>query len=451
MSVDLSRAQVIAQLPEKERRKFYAALSDDEVRLLQWEWRHFWARPKQLMPALGGWDTWFVMSGRGFGKTRSGAEAIRELVMVHGYRRIGLIARTAADVRDVMVEGESGLLSVFPPWFRPRYQPSIRRVTFPNGAIATTYSGDNPDQLRGPQHDALWCDELAAWRYEDSWDQAQFGLRLGLQPVTIVTTTPRPTALIRKLADPALAAPVPMPGKRVVLTVGSTYENSQNLAPSALQKFRDKYEGTRLGRQELAAELLMDTPGALWRLALIEHSRRRSHPALVRIVVAIDPPGSHGTEAAEAGIVVAGLGADGHGYVLDDVSINGTPAEWARAAINAYHQYEADRMIGEVNNGGDMVEYTVQATVESHEDRVAFKQVRASRGKAARAEPVSALYEQGRVHHVGAFPELEDQMTTWVPGDKSPDRLDALVWAMTELMVAEEEEGPAIVRVKGWW
>ena len=329
-----------------------------------------------------------------------------------------------------MVEGESGILAISPEWERPRYEPSNRRLVWPNGAIATTYSAEEPERLRGPQHDAAWCDEIAAWRYPEAWDMLMFGLRLGPDPRVVVTTTPKPIKIIRELiADPT-----------TVITRGSTYDNRANLAPAFLQQIVRKYEGTRLGRQELNAEILDDVPGALWSRALIEETRWQVHrntPDLVRIVVAIDPAVSTGEDADETGIIVAGKDADGHGYVLADQSGRYAPTEWARAAIGLYRQYKADRIVAEVNNGGDMVEATVR-TVDAN---VSYAKVHASRGKVMRAEPVAALYEQHRVHHVGAFPTLEDQQCGFAADfDRasagfSPDRVDALVWALTDLLV----------------
>lgn len=379
----------------------------------------------QLAPP-GDWSTWLVMAGRGYGKTRTGAEWIRDQVENHGRRRIALVGRTAADVRDVMVEGESGLLAVSPPWFRPHYEPSKRRLTWPNGAIATTYSGDKPDQLRGPQHDAAWCDELAAWRYPESWDQLLFGLRLGDDPRVVVTTTPRPVKHIREMVNES----------STVITSGSTLENAANLAKPALERLLKKYKGTRLGRQELEAKLLDDVPGALWTHTLIDEHRRNSFPDLVRVVVAIDPAVTDDEGSAETGIVAAGVGKDGHGYVLDDLSLQASPAGWANEAISAYHKFKADRIVAEANQGGDMIEQTLRSVLGSA-TMPPYKKVHASRGKLTRAEPVSALYEKGQVHHVGAFAELEDQMCTWVPGEDSPDRMDALVWALTELLVKD--------------
>ncbi|ADU50161.1 hypothetical protein Tmar_0036 [Thermaerobacter marianensis DSM 12885] len=405
-----------------------AELSDEEAEALLYDWR-FWARPKQLPPE-GPWRIWLILAGRGFGKTRTGAEWVREQVERHGRRRIAIVGRTAADVRDVMVEGESGILSISPPWFRPVYEPSKRRLTWPNGAIATLYSADEPDLLRGPQHDAAWADELAAWRRPEAWDNLMFGLRLGPDPRVVVTTTPRPVKLIRDLLnDPTC-----------VVTRGSTYENAANLAPAFLEQIISRYEGTRLGRQELYGEVLDDVPGALWQRKRIDELRVREAPELVRVVVAIDPAVTSEEGSDETGIVVAGRGVDGDAYVLADRSCRMSPDGWARRAVKAYYDFDGDRIVGEVNNGGDLVE-TVIRTVDP---KVPYKAVRASRGKAVRAEPVAALYEQGKVHHVGTFDHLEDQLCQITPdgyqGAGSPDRADALVWALTELMLEDYAE-----------
>jgi phage terminase large subunit-like protein len=293
------------------------------------------------------------------------------------------------------------------------------------------YSGDEPDQLRGPQHDSAWVDEIAKFKYpQDTWDNLEMGLRLGKDPRVVVTTTPRPIPIIKKLlADPMTA-----------ITRGKTTDNLQNLSASFIKRVVARYQGTRLGRQELEGELLEDTPGALWTRDLIEAGRIKGIPGhapavppMQRVVVAIDPAVTAGEDSDETGIIVAGLGRDGHGYTIDDCTLRGSPAVWARAAIVAYYRWHADRIIGEVNNGGDMVEYTIR-TIDPN---IAFRAVHATRGKMLRAEPVSAIYEQGRWHHVGMFAQLEDQLCDWQPGDKSPDRLDALVWAATELMHLE--------------
>jgi len=343
-----------------------------------------------------------------------------------------------------MVEGESGMLAISPPWFRPKYEPSKRRLTWPNGAIATTFSADEPNALRGPQYDGAWTDELAAWRFdEDAWDNLQFGLRLGKNPRVIVTTTPRPTPLVRKLiADP-----------RSQVVRGSTYDNAGNLAPRFLRKLLDRYEGSRLGRQEIHAELLDDTPGALWTRDQIEGLRLRfsKHPVeFLRVVVAVDPATSTNENSNETGIVVCGLGLDGPGYVLEDASGEYTPAEWGAKVLELVRRWQADRAVAEANQGGNLVESNLRVAVLKDEagkviakgEHLPISLVHASKGKRARAEPVSALYEQGRIHHVGAFPELEDQLCGWnaTSGEESPDRLDALVWGFTDLMLGDLSE-----------
>lgn len=375
------------------------------------------ARPSQRQPE-GSWRTWLILAGRGFGKTRTGNETVRAKIECGEWKRVALVAPTAADARDVMVEGESGMLSVCPPSFRPLYEPSKRRLTWPNGALATLYSADEPERLRGPQHDGAWCDELAAWRRPEAWDMLMFGLRIGPDPQVIVTTTPKPTKIIKSLRAAATT----------VVTVGTTYENRDNLAPAFFEQIVKRYEGTRLGRQELEAEVLEDNPGALWTRSMIEESRVTDKPPLERVVVGVDPAVTNEEGSAETGIVVAGMLGDQF-YVLDDRSLRASPRTWASKAVMAYHSFSCDRIVGEVNNGGDMIE----ETIKNVDDGVSFKKVTATRGKHLRAEPIAALYEQNRVHHVGAFPELEDQMVEWEPGMESPDRLDALVWALTEL------------------
>ena len=381
------------------------------------------ARPDQLPPP-GPWRTWLILAGRGWGKSRTGAEWVRAQVAAGSARRIALVARTAADVRDVLVEGASGILSVSPPSERPVWEPSRRRLTWPNGAIATTYSAEEPDQLRGPQHDAAWCDEMAAWSRPEAWDQLLFGLRIGTDPRVVVTTTPRPT--------PAIQALIVAPTTHV--TRGRTLDNASNLAPGVVADLERRYAGTRLGRQELDGEVLTDTPGALWTWDRIDAARVTTAPQLRRVVVAIDPAVSSDATSDETGIIVAGVGHDGRAYVLADGSGRYTPDGWARRAVHLLREYQGDRIVAEVNNGGAMVEHVIRTV-----DRAApYKAVHASRGKATRAEPVAALYEQSRVAHVGRLDALEAQLTGWDPttDTKSPDRLDALVWALTELMIS---------------
>ena len=429
---------------ELHRDRPFAALTPAEARALLYDWP-FWARANQLPPD-GEWRVWLVLAGRGFGKTRTGAEMIRARVAARMAHRLALVAPTAGDARDIMVEGESGILAVSPPWERPRYEPSKRRLTWPNGALATLFSADEPERLRGPQHDAAWCDELASWRNPEAWDMLMFGLRLGTDPRVVVTTTPRATSLLRGLiVDPT-----------VMVTQASTYENRANLAPAFFGQIISKYRGTRLGRQELEAELLEDVPGALWTRAMLEASRVRAVPPLIRVVVAIDPAVSSTERADETGIIVAGKDAAGQGWVLADASGRYQPAEWAKTAVSVYRAHKADRIVAEVNNGGDMVE----ATLRMIEPNISFAAVRASRGKVTRAEPVAALYEQGRVRHLGVFPGLEDQMCAFTadahcsPSTRSagysPDRVDALVWALTDLLV-EPMPGEGIYEMYRHW
>jgi predicted phage terminase large subunit-like protein len=428
---ETSLAGRFAGVAEAERERMLRTLDEPRIEQLVSDWR-FWARPSQLPPE-NAWRVWLLMAGRGFGKTRTGAEWVRAQVEEGRARRIALVAPTAADVRDVMIEGESGLLAIAPDHCRPEYEPSKRRLTWPNGAVATCFSAEEPDRLRGPQHDAAWCDELASWRHAETWDMLMLGLRLGADPRCVVTTTPKPIRLLRQLLGDS----------GVVVTRGSTWENRDNLAPAFLAEIVRRYEGTRLGRQELEAELLDDVPGALWTRAAIDRAKVSIAPALRRVVVAVDPALSAGEDSDETGIVVAALGQDGQGYVLDDLSGRFPPHGWARRAVAAYHAHKADRVVAEVNNGGDLVE----ATIRMIDAGASFRAVHASRGKAVRAEPVAALYEQGRVHHVGSFPALEDQMCAFAPSfDRhavgySPDRLDALVWALSDLMVGPADTG----------
>lgn len=399
------------------------------------------ARPSQLPPP-GDWLGWLLLAGRGFGKNFAGAGWINELVETGSAGRIALVAATAADARDTMVEGASGLLTMAPKWNRPVYEPSKRRLTWPNGAIATTYSAEEADRLRGPEHDAAWADELAAWDdAQSTWDMLMFGLRLGAHPRWLVTTTPRPIKLLREL----------LAREDVVVTRGSTYENAANLAPTFLKAIRDRYEGTRLGRQELEAELLFDTPGALWQLEWLDRDRVTKAPELRRIVVAIDPAVSSHEGSDETGIIVAGVDGAGHGYVLEDLSGRYAPHEWARRAIDAYRRHKADRIVAEINQGGAMVESTLRMV----DFGVPYRGVHASRGKMVRAEPISALYEQRKVHHFGTFSALEDQLCSYTADMNrsagSPDRLDALVWCLTELMAKPNVPTAAIGTYSTAW
>lgn len=418
MPVSSSWIDWLASQSEAKRTKILGELSDDEIALLMSDWR-FTARPEQLAPNTA-WRTWLLMAGRGFGKTRCGSEFVIDEVRQGRARRVALVGRTAADCRDVMVEGQSGILACSPDDFRPEYEPSKRRLTWPNGAVASTYSADKPDQLRGPQHDLAWADELAAWQRWDSWDQLQFGMRLGDNPRTIVTTTPRPLTALKRLAD----------ADDTHVTRGRTSDNMHNLAASFIAAIHDRYAGSTLGRQELEGELLSELPGALFARRDIEENRCKDAPSMQRIVVAIDPATTSKEGSDESGIVVVGM-AGRDFYVLADLSFKGTPEKVCRRAIEAYNDFRADRIVVEANQGGD----TWRTIIEGINPTVAIKSVHASRGKQARAEPVGARYEQARVHHVGIFERLEDQLCNYVPSmtRESPDRLDALVWAVTEL------------------
>jgi phage terminase large subunit-like protein len=392
--------------------------SPREIARLKYTWA-LNARPEQQLPS-GDWRVLLVKAGRGWGKTRCGAEAVR--FWVKNFARVNIIAATFDDVRDICIEGESGILACCPRSERPRFVPSRHLLEWQNGATSLLFSADEPERLRGKQHDKLWADELASWRNPESWDQAMFGLRLGANPQAIVTTTPRPSALIKALVKDA----------HTIVVKGTSYENRSNLAPAFLDKIITKYEGTRLGRQELLAEILEDREGALFTQALIDAARVDKASELIRIVIAVDPAVTSNEDSDETGIIAAGM--DGrkpaHFYILDDQSLTASPEKWARRAVSAFHRHGADRVAAEVNQGGDLVE----ATIRNIDPDIAYRAVRATRGKAVRAEPISSLYEQGRVHHVGLFGELEDQMCDYVPGaSASPDRMDALVWALTEL------------------
>ncbi len=388
------------------------------------------ARKNQFTPK-GDWHTWLVLAGRGFGKTRTAAEDVAWYGWMNSNSRIAVVAETFADGRDVCIEGESGLLSVLPQEDVKHWNRSLGELVLTNGTIYRLFSGDKPDGARGYQFHRAWFDELAKYRYaREAWTQIQLGLRLGDDPRSIVTTTPQPIALLRYLLN--------LDSTRV--TRGSTFDNAANLAAPFLQEVRARYEGTRVGRQELYGEYLEDVPGALWTRNLIDAERIKEAPDLARVVVAIDPAMTSGEEADETGIVVAAKGVDGRGYVLSDATCRLSPDGWARRAVEAYDTYKADRIVAEVNNGGEMVEYTLR-TVTGRGSRIPYKSLHASRGKRVRAEPVAALYEQGKVSHVGSFPEMEDQMCSFVPDEVSfsPDRVDALVWALTELMLTERK------------
>lgn len=425
--------------------QFLANLRPHELAFVESDFSTF-ANSYQLPPELaqggGPWTTWLLLGGRGAGKTRAGAEWVRALAGAprgenEKMRRIALIGETEHDVREVMIEGVSGLLAVHARDARPQYLPSRRRVEWKNGAVAQAFSAEDPESLRGPQFSAAWADELAKWRHaEATFDMLQFGLRLGERPRQAITTTPRPIPLLKRLiADPATA-----------LTRAATRDNAYNLAPAFLDSVVARYAGTRLGRQELDGEIIEERADALWSRALIERCRADAPPGLQRIVVAVDPPVSAGRGADACGLVAAGRAGDGTVYVIADETASGlSPAAWAAKAIALWRRLDADALVVEVNQGGDMV----RAVIAEADAFVPVIAVRASRGKWLRAEPVSALYEQGRVKHAGMFPALEDEMCDFgldgLSAGRSPDRLDALVWAVTALSFGAKD-GP---RVRG--
>ena len=384
------------------------------------------------------WRNWLLLGGRGSGKTRAGAEWVRAQALGiaplarRAIGRIALIGESMADVRSVMVEGVSGLLAIHPPHERPHYEPSKRQLRWPNGAIAQLFSAEDPDGLRGPQFGAAWCDELAKWKYaEQTWDTLQFALRLGELPRQVVTTTPRPIALLKRLiADAA-----------TVVSRSRTFDNIAHLAPGFIGEMRARYANSPLGRQELDGEIVEDRADGLWRRGPLDMQRIAEAPPLARIVVAVDPPVTSGAAADACGIVVAGIDGAGHGYVLADRTVVGhAPTVWANAAVAALEEFKADRIVAEVNQGGDLVE----GVIRQIDEKVPIRKVRATRGKWLRAEPVAALYERGMVSHVGRFAALEDQMCNFGPNGlasgRSPDRLDALVWALTDLMLSKSRE-----------
>lgn len=400
-----------------------------------------WARDDQLPPQATAkgepWRTWLVLGGRGSGKTRAGAEWVRSRALGPPYcddraHRIALVGETLGQVRSVMIEGVSGLLAVHPLAQRPKFDATRNQLLWTNGAIAQMFAADDPDSLRGPQFDAAWCDELAKWRRpERAWDTLQFALRLGALPQVVVTTTPRPNDLLKAIKD----------DEATVVTRSRTADNAQNLAPAFLSEMQRRYGGSAIGQQELEGEIVEDRMYGLWKRSWLAQGRLSVRPELQRIVVAVDPPVSSTAGSDSCGIVVAGRGVDGRAYVIGDRSIQGRdPATWAKAAVAAYHDYQADTIVVETNQGGDLVVQTFKGIDAS----VPVKKVFASRGKWVRAEPISALYAEGRVAHVGEFPELERQMCDFgadgLSNGKSPDRLDALVWALTDLMLASHRK-----------
>lgn len=393
------------------------------------------ARPNQLPPP-GDWRIWLILAGRGFGKTRTGAETLRSWIQSGQYKRVALMSQSIREARSVMVEGASGLLEIHPPSERPSYKRTEHQLKWANGTLATFYGANQFERLRGPQFDVAWIDELAKFRFpEEAWNQLMLTLRLGKDPRCIITTTPKPISLIEKL----------MKQQDVVVTHGTTFDNRANLAPGFIELIIKQFEGTRIGAQELYAELLAEKQGALWRRDLIHYQEppydEMGHLKLGRIVIAIDPATTHHDDSDETGIVIAGLNEDKFVYVLEDLSGRLSPGDWGQRVVEAYWRLKADRVVAEVNKGGDLVERILRSIDPS----IPYKAVRATRGKYTRAEPIAALYEQSRILHARPFSILETQMCSYVPGlsSKSPDRLDALVWALTDLLL-ESESHPTL-------
>lgn len=424
------RGRSFDALSRQASRALLARMSQRQRHALRTHWE-LWAHDGQIAPD-GDWQTWLILAGRGFGKTRAGAEWVRQVAESDPAARIALVGASLGEVRAVMVQGDSGLQAIAPRGLRPRFAPSTRTLTWPNGAQAMLYSAGEPESLRGPQHSHAWCDELAKWdtagsRAAMAWDNLQLGLRLGRDPRVVVTTTPRAVPLLQRL----------LASEGVRVTRGSTYENKANLPPAFLRSVRREYGQSLLGRQELDGEMIADLPGALWTRALLEACREPSAAsAPVRTVVGVDPPASAHGDAC--GIVVCALGEDGIGRVLADCSVErASPEQWARAVAKAARAWQADRVVAEANQGGAMVASVLRAADVS----LPLRLVHASRGKVARAEPVAALYEAGRIRHAGPFARLEDELCGLLPGGeyhgpgRSPDRADALVWAMTELLL----------------
>lgn len=428
----LSQAEILARLSSEGCAEWIGSISDEKARSIHHDW-DFWSRPDQRPPP-GKWRTWLLLAGRGFGKTRAGAEWVRQVAAAGRTGRIGLVAATMAEARAIMVEGESGLLAIHPPDDRPSYEPSLGRVSWNNGVQAFLYSAAEPESLRGPQFGAAWADEIAKWpRGEDAWANLMFTMRMGSRPRIVATTTPRPVPLVRALVE----------DKATVVTRGATGANRVHLAPGFIAAIEERFGGTRLGRQEIAGELVADVEGSLWPRELFESFRvsaidpKAARKAMRRIVVAVDPPAGAGKQSDACGIVVAGLAADGRAYVLADASVEGLrPEGWARAVARQYALWRADRIVAEANQGGEMVRSVLRAAGRN----LPVKLVHAHESKGSRAEPVAAHYEMGRACHAGAFPALEDELAGMTidgryagPG-RSPDRADALVWAVRELL-----------------
>jgi predicted phage terminase large subunit-like protein len=422
-------------LPRHQQQSFIDGLSEHEAQALLESWEHWLARPEQLPPE-GDWFIWLFLAGRGTGKTRAAAEFIVGEIQTGNAKRVALVGRTAGDVRDVMVTGQSGILAVARRrGLIAKHEPSKRLITFDNGAVCTTYSADAGDSLRGPEHDLAWGDEIASWPQnksdDDAWANLLFGLRIGERPRLIATTTPRPSKFIINLThDP-----------RVAVTKSTTYDNASNLSKNFLAEIEARYKGTRLGRQELMGELLEQIEGAFWSSELIDASRSLGAPALLkRIVLSIDPATTVSKNSDFTAVTVSGLGEDDNFYVLHSEQMKATPNEWASRAIELFNQWDCDLVIAEVNQGGLMVEHTLR----SIDKNLPLKLIHAKRGKTLRAEPVVALYEQGRVKHTRVLDELEDQMASFPVATDNDDLVDSLVYSITELAALDSKPKPQL-------
>jgi phage terminase large subunit-like protein len=427
----------IFEMPFAKRNRLLSELTPEEGSELYYDWSA-WSRSDQRSPE-GDWVYWLILAGRGAGKTRTGAETVR--IWIRNYPIVNLIGATRHDALEIMVTGESGVLAICPDDERPHFARASDRLEWPNGAISQIFSAEEPDRLRGKQHMKLWLDELAAWRDPDAFDQAMLGLRLGDRPQAVITTTPRPTKLIKQLAS----------DKNTVVTRGSTFENERFLAKAFLKRIIARFEGRAIGRQELYAEIVEDAPGALWTRALIERQRLppdRPPDEYAEIVVGVDPPARSGAKADECGIVVVGRTAGGIIHVLADLTTQGeSPGQWSGRVVAAYRRYAANRVVAEINNGGDMV----AEVLRQNDPNLPVRNVTATRGKFLRAEPIAAAYERGLVFHLGLFAKLEDQLCTLTPdfdaraAGFSPDRADALVWAVADLILPQSSQARTLL------
>ncbi len=435
----LSWNKVLATLGSEAREEVISTLTDDETVIASSDW--FLAARREQMPPIWNWFIWVIMAGRGFGKNWTGANWLINEHIQKRAKNSAIIAATSADLRRFCIDGPSGILALAPPWFRPEYKPATSKLIWPDGAITSLFTSEIPDRLRGPNLDKVWCDELAAWRYlDETWEMLQLCLRYGSAPQCVVTTTPRPRKVLKNLV--ARVRTDDLPNGDVAITSGSTHDNADNLPARFVNEIIAQYKGTKLERQEIFGELLPEFEGALWSYAMLDECRVSEQPTLTRIGVGVDPAISSDEGSDLTGIVAAGLGPEGHGYVIGEHSLRASPEGWARKAVTVYEELKADFIIAEKNQGGEMVEATIKAV----DSTVNVKLVHASRGKITRAEPIAAFYEQHRVHHVGTFPDLEDEMTLFLPGrlKKSPDRADALVWVLTELMGGLNRVAPRI-------